>query len=91
MNLLLCFVAMLRVQVKDPSSSEDLAAAAILPKTRYPCLPPSLCSGVLPSFKLRSCGQEHGHDIYTIAAETLLGLVRVLPVAPEQSYAFFLV
>ena len=52
---------------------------------------PRLYSTVLPSFELRWCGQERGHDINTIAAETLLGLVRVLPVPPEQLYAFSLV
>ena len=70
---------------------QDLQLQPFLHETRHSCLPPLSCSAVLPLFELRCCCQERGHDIFTIATEMLMGLVRVLPcVPPEQLYAFSL-
>ena len=49
-------------------------------------LPPRPCSPVPPSFQLRCCGQERGHDIFSIVAEVLMGFVRVLPCVPPELY-----
>ena len=42
------------------------------------------CPIVLRPFELRSCGQERGNDIDTMAAEMLLHRVRVLPCVPQE-------
>ena len=68
---------------------QDLQLQPFFHETRHSCLPSLSCSTVLPCFELRCCCQERGHDIFTIAIEMLIGLVRVLPyVPPEQLYIF---
>ena len=62
---------------------QDLQLQPFLYETRYSCLPPLSCSTVLLCFKLRSCCQERGHDIYTRATEIVMGLVRILPCVPR--------
>ena len=73
---------------RDP---QDLQLQPFLHEARHLCLPLLSCSTVLACFELRCFRQERGHDIFTIATEMLMGLVRVLPcVPPEQLYAFSL-
>ena len=71
--------------------SQDLQLQPFLHETRHSCLPLLYFSAVLPCFEPRCCCQERGHDIFTIATEILMGLVRVLPcVSWEQRFAFSL-
>ena len=70
---------------------QDLAPQPFLEEIHHSCLlSPHTCAIVLLSFEPRRCGQERVDDNDTIAAETLLGLVRVLPrVPPDHSLYVF--
>ena len=75
MDFAVSLVARVLLQLKTPCPSQILRTPLLLTPTRP-------CAIVLRPFELRSCGQERGNDVDSMAVESLLDRVRILPCVP---------